>query len=80
MRTKPYAPKPVLIALYRLHQVTDNYQRFLSKKKDLEALPEEPDKLSARDALGIVMISHGDELGSTSAFGSPLMPYCDLAY
>jgi len=51
--------------------VSDNYYQFLSKKKTLEVVPEEPDKLSARDALGIVMIGHGEEFGEDSAFGAP---------
>jgi hypothetical protein len=40
----------------------------LSKKKEI--LPEESAKLSARDAFGIVMISHGEEFGEESAFGA----------
>jgi hypothetical protein len=47
--------------------VSDNYHRFLSKKKEI--LPEESAKLSARDAFGIVMISHGEEFGEESGFG-----------
>lgn len=49
--------------------MSDNYHRFLSKKKALDDLPEEPGKVSARDAFGIVMISHGEEFGEDSAFG-----------
>ena len=52
--------------------MSDNYYRFLSKKKALEVHPEEPGKLSARDAFGIVMISHGEEFGEDSAFGMSL--------
>ena len=51
--------------------MSDNYYRFLSKKKALEAIPEESEKLSARDAFGIVMIAHGEEFGEDSAFGMP---------
>jgi hypothetical protein len=58
----------------RLQIVSDNYYRFLSKKKALDDLPEEPGKLSARDAFGIVMISHGEEFGEDSAFGALLCP------
>jgi hypothetical protein len=47
--------------------VSENYHRFLSKKKEI--LSEESAKLSARDAFGIVMISHGEEFGEDSAFG-----------
>lgn len=54
----------------RLQVVSDNYHRFLSKKKALEVVPEEPEKLSARDAFGIVMIGHGEEFGEDSAFGA----------
>lgn len=56
--------------------MSDNYYRFLSKKKALEVVPEEPDKLSARDALGIVMIGHGEEFGDDSAFGAPILQTC----
>lgn len=56
----------------RLQTVSDNYHRFLSKKKALDVAPEEPDKLSARDAFGIVMIAHGEEFGEDSAFGTSL--------
>ena len=52
--------------------MSDNYYRFLSKKKTLDDLPEEPGKLSARDAFGVVMISHGEEFGEDSAFGVSL--------
>lgn len=52
--------------------MSDNYYRFLSKKKALDDLPEEPGKLSARDAFGVVMISHGEEFGEDSAFGVSL--------
>ena len=53
--------------------MSDNYHRFMSKKKEI--LPEESAKLSARDAFGIVMISHGEEFGEDSAFGvSPPSP------
>ena len=60
------------LLVYRLQIVSDNYYRFLSKKKALDDLPEEPGKLSARDAFGVVMISHGEEFGDDSAFGVSL--------
>ena len=60
----------VFFLVFRLQVVSDNYYRFLSKKKSLEVVPEEPDKLSARDAFGIVMIGHGEEFGEDSAFGT----------
>lgn len=47
--------------------MSENYYRLLSKKKEI--LPEESSKLSASDAFGIVMISHGEEFGEDSAFG-----------
>lgn len=53
--------------------MSDNYYRFLSKKKTLEVVPEETDKLSARDAFGIVMIGHGEEFGDDSAYGAPTL-------
>lgn len=55
--------------------MSDNYHRFLSKKKEI--LPEESAKLSARDAFGIVMISHGEEFGDDSAFGASLRRLVD---
>ena len=54
--------------------MSDNYYRFLSKKKEI--LPEETAKLSARDAFGIVMISHGEEFGEDSAFGESASLSC----
>lgn len=60
----------MLLLFCRLQIVSDNYHRFLSKKKALDDLPEEPGKVSARDAFGIVMISHGEEFGEDSAFGT----------
>ncbi|KDQ52355.1 hypothetical protein JAAARDRAFT_198274 [Jaapia argillacea MUCL 33604] len=48
------------------------YHHQLSKKKESEAL-DEPDKLLPIDALGIVMITHGEALGESSTFGSALV-------
>ena len=62
----------------RLQLVSDNYHRFMSKKKEI--LPEEPAKLSARDAFGIVMISHGEEFGEESAFGVPFRHLVDQGF
>lgn len=53
----------------RLQIASLEYHHQLSKKKVSEAL-EEPEKLSVRDALGIVMITHGEEIGEESAFGT----------
>ena len=57
----------LLQSICRLQLVSENYYRLLSKKKEI--LPEESSKLSASDAFGIVMISHGEEFGEDSAFG-----------
>lgn len=59
----------------RLHVASDAYYRALSKKKDSDALGE-TEKLLAIDALGIMMISHGEEFGEDSAFGIFIFPSC----
>ncbi|KAI0045187.1 BAR-domain-containing protein [Auriscalpium vulgare] len=48
------------------------HHRNLSKKKLSEAL-DDPDKYLPRDALGIVMITHGEEFGEESLFGKSLV-------
>ena len=53
----------------RLHLASEDYQHALSKKKECEAVDGE-DKLLAIDALGVVMIQHGEEFGDDSAFGA----------
>ena len=53
---------------YRLHVASEDYHHILSKKKECEAL-DETEKLLPIDALGIVMIRHGEEFGDDSAFG-----------
>ena len=40
------------------------------KKKESEALLEEKEKFLPLDALGIVMIQHGEEFGEESAYGA----------
>lgn len=65
--------------LTRLHVVSEDYHHSLCKKKEAEAL-EESHKLLPVDALGVVMIKHGEEFGDDSAFGwlfSVLNPMVD---
>ena len=47
---------------YRLDLASDEYRHYLLKKKLSEAA-EGDDKLLAIDALGVVMIKHGEEFG-----------------
>ncbi|TFY56623.1 hypothetical protein EVJ58_g7528 [Rhodofomes roseus] len=58
--------------LWRLHIASEDYHDILNKKKECEAL-DEAEKLLPVDALGIVMIKHGEEFGDESAFGTSLM-------
>ncbi|OSX56972.1 hypothetical protein POSPLADRAFT_1186266 [Postia placenta MAD-698-R-SB12] len=58
--------------LWRLHVASEDYQHTLSKKKECEAL-DEAEKLLPIDALGVVMIKHGEEFGEDSAFGTSLV-------
>lgn len=53
----------------RLCLASEAYHHVLSKKKDSEAL-EDAEKLLPIDTLGIVMITHGEEIGDTTAFGA----------
>ncbi|CCM01681.1 uncharacterized protein FIBRA_03745 [Fibroporia radiculosa] len=68
--------------VYRLHTASEEYHYSLSKKKDSEALGE-GEKLLPIDALGIVMIKHGEEFGEDSAFGTSLVSlgraHCQVA-
>jgi BAR domain len=57
-------------SIRRLQLASESYHHVLSKKKNYEALPGEHEKVTARDALGIVMVAHGEEFGEDSAFGS----------
>lgn len=52
----------------RLHVASEEYHYSLSKKKVSEAVDTE-EKLLSIDALGVVMIQHGEEFGDESAFG-----------
>lgn len=51
-----------------MHVASQDYRRTLSKKKVSEAV-EHDEKLLSIDALGVVMIQHGEEFGDDSAFG-----------
>lgn len=56
----------------RLQAAAQMYRHVLSKKKALP-VSGETNKLMPIDALGIVMVSHGEEFGEDSAFGSSLV-------
>ena len=48
---------------------SEGYYHILSKKKASDSLTEK-EKLLPIDTLGLVMISHGEEFGPDSSFGS----------
>lgn len=52
-----------------------DFDNSLMKKRDSEAV-NEPEKLLPIDALGLVMITHGEEFGEESAYGAPINPLC----
>ncbi|KAL7278453.1 hypothetical protein ACG7TL_007451 [Trametes sanguinea] len=60
--------------LWRLDIASDDYRRYLEKKKLSEAV-DHADKLLAIDALGVVMIKHGEEFGENSAYGQSLVNF-----
>ncbi|KAI0351220.1 BAR-domain-containing protein [Trametes cingulata] len=68
--------------LWRLDVASDDYRHYLMKKKFSEAV-ENSDKLLAVDALGVVMIKHGEEFGEDSAYGQSLVSFgrahCNVA-
>ncbi|KAI0819800.1 BAR-domain-containing protein [Trametes gibbosa] len=68
--------------LWKLDLASDDYRHYLLKKKLSEAL-ENADKLLAVDALGAVMIKHGEEFGEDSAYGQSLVSFgrahCNIA-
>ncbi|KIP06763.1 hypothetical protein PHLGIDRAFT_128090 [Phlebiopsis gigantea 11061_1 CR5-6] len=68
--------------LWKLHVASEDYHHALSKKKLSEAVDSE-DKLLPIDALGVVMIQHGEEFGDDSAFGTSLVglgrAHCQVA-
>ncbi|KAL4078045.1 hypothetical protein J3A83DRAFT_4186284 [Scleroderma citrinum] len=57
--------------MLRLQAATQAYHHVLSKKK-VSPVSGETEKLMAIDALGIVMVSHGEEFGEDSTFGTSL--------
>ena len=67
MRSLDY--EPTLLHDTRLFLATETYQHYLSKKKLNEAL-DEAEKLLPIDALGVVMIVHGEEYIDDSVFGA----------
>ena len=66
----------------RLDVASDDYRRYLMKKKPSEVTGTE-DKMFAVDALGAVMIKHGEEFGEDSAYGQSLVSFgrahCNIA-
>lgn len=58
--------------ILKLQAAAEDYQHVLSKKKESTAA-QETEKLMPLDVLGIVMISHGEEFGDDSAFGTSLV-------
>ncbi|CAL1697804.1 unnamed protein product [Somion occarium] len=64
--------------LSKLHVTSEDYKHALSKKRDSEALPQEG-KLLPIDALGIVMMQHGEEFGDESAFVNLGKAHCKIA-
>ncbi|KAA1466813.1 BAR-domain-containing protein [Dentipellis sp. KUC8613] len=66
----------------RLQLAAAQYHHSLSKKKQSLAL-DDPDKFLPRDALGIVLLTHGEEFGEDSAFGQCLITlgraHCKIA-
>jgi hypothetical protein len=62
----------------RLQAAAEDYQHVLSKKKE-STVAEETEKLMPLDALGIVMISHGEEFGDDSTFGTSTV-FCQSTF
>lgn len=52
----------------RLHVASHDFHHRLTKKTPCDAI-EDNEKYLPVDALGIVMLQHGEEFGSDSAFG-----------
>lgn len=57
------------VYITRLFLASKGYHHSLTKKKDNLAL-DDPEKLLPLDTLGIVMITHGEEFGGDSEFGT----------
>lgn len=55
-------------ASVRLQATSEDYYHVISKKKESPSSGE-AEKLMPLDALGIVMVTHGEEYGDDSAFG-----------
>ncbi|KZP05432.1 BAR-domain-containing protein [Athelia psychrophila] len=55
--------------LLKLQFASDAYHHSLSKRTDYSSIEEGSEKLLPVDALGIVMLKHGQEFGDDSAFG-----------
>ncbi|OJA13298.1 hypothetical protein AZE42_07679 [Rhizopogon vesiculosus] len=68
--------------ILRLQAAAEDYHHVLSKKKE-STVTQEAEKLMPLDALGIVMMSHGEEFGDDSAFGTSLVKlgraHCKIA-
>jgi len=68
--------------LLRLYNACGEYHGYLQKKKEYSSV-EEGVKMLAVDALGAVMMSHGEEFGGDSAFGQGLLKvgraHCKIA-
>ena len=58
--------------LFRLYNACGEYHGYLQKKKEYSSV-EEGVKMLPVDALGAVMMSHGEEFGPDSAFGVLLL-------
>jgi len=65
-------PSFTLLHNVRLHCAATAYHSYLLKKKTNEAI-DDSTKLYPIEAVGLVMISHGDEFGEDSAFGTSLL-------
>lgn len=58
-----------LIWFDRLHIASRDYLEYISQQKQSDAAPGE-DPMMATEALGVVMIGHGEDLGDASALGT----------
>lgn len=59
----------------RLHRACTEYHGYIQKKKEYTSV-EEGVKMLPIDALGAVMMSHGEEFGDDSAFGNVTSASC----
>ncbi|GBE87306.1 hypothetical protein SCP_1005540 [Sparassis crispa] len=68
--------------LWKLHVASEDCHEALRKKKISEVI-EDSGKMLPIDALGVVMIQHGEEFGDDSAFGTSLVnlgrAHCKMA-